>query len=580
MIGGRLYVLGGFVNPGLQATTRVDVYDPVLDAWSSAANMPVKITHEGAALDGTKLWIAGGFQGDNPGFAVADVRIYDSVADAWSSGPPLPSPRAGGPLVRFDRELHYFGGVLPDRNTNSADHWMLDLDDLAAGWVARAPLPDPRNHLSGARVGARIYAVGGQHNHDVNPIDVASVHAYDPVADVWTQVASLPFARSHCEPGTSVVGGKLRVAGGRGPTPNDLSIGEVIEYDPQANAWSFAFSLPMSLFAPVAQPVGGEYVVSCGGPSVFAPQTTTWKRPLASGPPSVRRVDAGSTSGSTQSGPTLWCPDEGFLGGAPFVNGQVSAIANTVDDHLYRSERSGGSPDPSQFGYAFPVANGYYRVRLHFAEIYWGAPGGGPGGPGRRVFDVALEGQTVLDDYDVGALAGPVTARIETFERPIVDGVVDLAFDASVDEPSVAAIEVIDLSAGSVASYCTTSPNSVGPGATLSAHGSTSIAVDDLVIDVAGGHPAKTGILFFGSQTDSTPLGDGVRCVNGQVHRLVTLTTDASGGAHVAVDFASAPGQVIAPGSTWHFQLRYRDPAGPGGTFFNFSDALTATFWP
>jgi hypothetical protein len=111
-------------------------------------------------------------------------------------------------------------------------------------------------------------------------------------------------------------------------------------------------------------------------------------------------------------------------------------------------------------------------------------------------------------------------------------------------------------------------------------HGSTSVSAGSLVLTSAGGPPDKTGLYFFGSQADATPFGDGVRCVAGQAFRLATVTLDANGASSTALDFATAPENAIAPGSTWHFQLRYRDPFGPGGTGFNFSDALVATFWP
>ncbi len=45
--------------------------------------------------------------------------------------------------------------------------------------------------------------------------------------------------------------------------------------------------------------------------------------------------------------------------------------------------------------YNLPVANGTVDIRLHFAEIYWGAPGFGAAGPGKRVFDVAVNGKKV-----------------------------------------------------------------------------------------------------------------------------------------------------------------------------------------
>ena len=75
VIGGKLYVFGGFA--GATATSseevepRVSVYDPVADAWSRAADMPLDVTHCNAVLvDGT-VWIAGGFKGVRPGPPVA-----------------------------------------------------------------------------------------------------------------------------------------------------------------------------------------------------------------------------------------------------------------------------------------------------------------------------------------------------------------------------------------------------------------------------------------------------------------------------------------------------------------------------
>lgn len=580
VIGGRLYVFGGFADAALHTSQRVDVYDPATDAWTGAADLPVAITHAGVAVDGTTVWFAGGFQGNHPGFAVADVRRYDAPSDTWSAGPPLPEPRAGGALVRLGTRLHYFGGVLADRNTDSGAHWELDLAS-PTGWIPRAPLPSPRNHLAGAEVGGRVYAIGGQHNHDTSPFDVADVHAWDPASDAWSAVASLPAARSHFEPGTSVVAGRIRIAGGRGPLASDLAVLAVTEYDPLADAWSDVFSLPQALFAPAAHPIGAEYVVACGGPSVNQPGTATWRRPLdPTAPADVRRIDCGAGGGSIQSG-VAWCPDEGFIGGGAYANPAVGDVANTADDALYRTERSGAPPDVARFAYSLAASPGWHRVVLRFAEIYWGAPNGGPGGVGRRVFDVRLEGATVLDDFDPTAEAGGALAAVErTFELAVGDGSIDLELEASVDQPTIGAIELIELSAGSVASYCTTSPNSVGPGATIGWQGSTSLSLQGAGLTVAGGPPGKSGLFFFGSQPDQTPFGDGVRCVAGQVFRLATVVLDPNGAAASALDFTSPPATVIAPGSTWYFQMRYRDPFGPLGSGFNYTDAVAATFWP
>ena len=85
---------------------------------------------------------------------------------------------------------------------------------------------------------------------------------------------------------------------------------------------------------------------------------------------------------------------------------------------------------------------------------------------------------------------------------------------------------------------------------------------------------------FQGLQTASTPFGDGLLCIGGQAYRLSAAQSDARGIAELPVDYGlpPSPAAAILPGSTWNFQIIYRDPAGPGGTGFNLTDGLTIDF--
>ncbi|MEL6755564.1 MAG: malectin domain-containing carbohydrate-binding protein, partial [Pseudomonadota bacterium] len=74
-------------------------------------------------------------------------------------------------------------------------------------------------------------------------------------------------------------------------------------------------------------------------------------------------------------------------------NGLQPTLAGTA----FQTERFGGD-----FSYAIPVAPGVYDVDLLFAELFQSGTGGTNGdGSGQRVFDVLIEGQLVLDDYDI-----------------------------------------------------------------------------------------------------------------------------------------------------------------------------------
>ena len=137
--------------------------------------------------------------------------------------------------------------------------------------------------------------------------------------------------------------------------------------------------------------------------------------------------------------------DNSFAGGKSYTNN-----AATVPT-LYKTERSADAP--FQFSYDLNVPNGTYEVKLHFAEIYFGANGGGPAGNSRRRFDVTLENTTVLDNYDINADVGPQTATVKTYQVTVTDGEINIGLDArassgGIDQPKLSALEVVSTSAG------------------------------------------------------------------------------------------------------------------------------------
>lgn len=126
----------------------------------------------------------------------------------------------------------------------------------------------------------------------------------------------------------------------------------------------------------------------------------------------------------------------------------------------YNSERFGGG---GTFNYDIPVASGTYTVNLHFAEIWFGAPGGGSGGTGSRVFDVDIEGTTVLSQFDIYATSGS-NPNVQQFTVTVTDGNLDIFFTSGraggANNPKVSGIEVIPGSTTSVTGV-SVSPNSL-----------------------------------------------------------------------------------------------------------------------
>jgi trimeric autotransporter adhesin len=107
--------------------------------------------------------------------------------------------------------------------------------------------------------------------------------------------------------------------------------------------------------APVA-PTKTPAVVPTKSPVIAAPTPTA----VTNGP---LYIDCGASSSSTDSQNRLWLADQYFDALSGVFN-TTSAIANTLEDKLYQTERTGVT-----VGYNIPRPSGTYAVTLHFAEI-------------------------------------------------------------------------------------------------------------------------------------------------------------------------------------------------------------------
>ena len=157
-----------------------------------------------------------------------------------------------------------------------------------------------------------------------------------------------------------------------------------------------------------------------------------------------KRDRAGKRGKREQAIAEPWASDDGYRGGEATISSSGD-IAGTDEDEIYLTQRTTGSRDiDNRFVYAIEVPeDGVYRVRLHFAETYWGVEGGGKGKKGARVFDVDAEGEPALQRFDINAEVGPMTAVVKMFDVEVDDGTLELEFRGVVDRPAVAAIEVL-----------------------------------------------------------------------------------------------------------------------------------------
>lgn len=553
---GKIYVIGGFGH-GYALLPQVTVFDPVANNWTYLTDIPTAVTHIGVALvNNNEIWVAGGRLWNDQ--QIDDIQIYNIATNSWSNGPDLPAPRAAGGLVLLGNHLHYFGGF----NSGAADqesHWALDLNNQGAGWQWKAAFPLKRHHFGAAVVNGKIYAVGGQEDHDNTARDKVYVHSYDPNSNTWTQESDLPGVNSHIEPGTFEYGGKLIVVGGENIRD------KVYEYDPVSKNWNQLMTLPQGLLAPAARVINGKMYVSHGAtgggqgnPTV--PTQKTYKADFGfSGPNNDPSFDIGGNQtvaensgyqtvggfaynmndndGGTQTltfyvnsnNPGLFAvqPDinesNGNLTYQPASNTVGTAIVTvTLSDGfsstskqftitvtsggggspgsvVYRincgggemtdtpinwEEDTGSNPSPyannsesnnrggwdgfdgtnttaipedifgsrrwdgpwnDELEWSFPISNGSYEIRLYFVEY------DDDNGIGDRVFDIVVEGNTEINNFDPFAEAGYNVGFQKTVFATVADGElnIDLPRDGSGSEnPAIQAIEILNVTGG------------------------------------------------------------------------------------------------------------------------------------
>jgi N-acetylneuraminic acid mutarotase len=275
-VNGKLYSFGGFDSQKscCTPTKRAYVFDPVTPAWSPIADMPAMgsgtlpggLTHAGVTTDGTNIYFAGGYTANAAGtgqiFGTKEVWRYSTASNTYSKLVDLPIARAAGQLEYSGGKLHYFGGTNLARTQDVGDHYVLNLNNQAAGWATAAPLPNPRHHLGSAALGTKIYAIGGQHGHDAALVPQSDVHVYDTITNTWTQVANLTASRNHISEATFVLNGNILVLGGQMNHNNALST--VSSYNPQTNLWANLTPLPAPRSSGVGDAISGALYYASG----------------------------------------------------------------------------------------------------------------------------------------------------------------------------------------------------------------------------------------------------------------------------------------------------------------------------
>lgn len=164
-------------------------------------------------------------------------------------------------------------------------------------------------------------------------------------------------------------------------------------------------------------------------------------------PSYLYRINAGGAAvPSTDAGPA-WAADTSAtsplrVGGpnsasySPSVT-RSATLPSTTPLSIFDTERWDDTAAP-EMQWNLPVTAGLpIKVRLFFANRYSGTQN-----PGQRVFDVQLDGATVIDDYDIAADVGHNVGTVKEFTTTS-DGTVNIRLTHGVENPLINGIEIV-----------------------------------------------------------------------------------------------------------------------------------------
>jgi hypothetical protein len=248
---------------------------------------------------------------------------------------------------------------------------------------------------------------------------------FSSVQTMWVNVNA-------CPPGSPVL---------QTPAPQQTTVGSAFSYTIQASNSPTAFyagGLPLGLSLNSATGVisgeplqPGTYTVYLAainaiGMGAAILQLTVYQAPDGT---AIYRIDSGSAANYADPSGNVWSADAYIQGGYPLSTARP--INGTTMQPLYQTA------DGGVLAYTIPVANGPYNVILKFAEIMYN-------GPGMRQFNVTINGNQVLTNFDIAqAAGGGYTAIDKSFPVTVTNGAIAIQFSkGALRDPLINAVEI------------------------------------------------------------------------------------------------------------------------------------------
>ena len=159
-VGDRIYLIGGWRMIHGTADTIVQQYDTINDTWyPPRAPMPTARTGLSAAVVDGKIYCIGGFDGLSGTVNVNEM--YDPVMDSWTTKAPMPTARGWFACAVLNHKIYCIGGGSGNPPNTISESVNEVYDPGTDTWSTDTAMPTARQQVGASCVNDRIYVMGG-----------------------------------------------------------------------------------------------------------------------------------------------------------------------------------------------------------------------------------------------------------------------------------------------------------------------------------------------------------------------------------------------------------------------------------
>ena len=281
MTNGRVLIVGGRTQSFAYAvagapSAQVEIFDPATKRFSAAASLGVaRSGHTATLLASGKVLVAGG---DGGGLGTAE--IYDPSSGHWTATSPMNYRRtdhaaalvAGGKVLVTGGSASTYIGISPGGSATAKLPAEI-YDPIADLWstMATPAFDRPVRPTATVLKDGRVLVVGGQYMWNSPDEAKENSEIYDPTINTWT--ATTPEVRTGARQfhsATLLPSGQVLIAGGM----RDLqATGFAVVYDPASNSWTQLPNMNGDRCGQGAQLLSSGRVLRVGGGCGWPDQT-------------------------------------------------------------------------------------------------------------------------------------------------------------------------------------------------------------------------------------------------------------------------------------------------------------------